>query len=115
MIFCFDIDNTICVTKGKNYKAAKPKKDLIKLINGLYDAGHTIKIFTSRYMGRNKDNIRKAKLQGYRQTLRQLKKWNLKFNELLMGKPSYDIFVDDKALGYNKKLIKNLKKYLSRN
>tara|TARA_B100001059_G_C17822635_1_gene579276 strand:- start:1054 stop:1401 length:348 start_codon:yes stop_codon:yes gene_type:complete len=114
MIFCFDIDNTICTTKGKAYKTAKPKKGIIKLINELYDSGHTIKIFTSRYMGRNRDNVRKARLQGYGQTLGQLKKWGLKFHKLLMGKPSYDIFVDDKALGYNKKLTKTLNKYISK-
>ena len=44
MIFCFDIDNTICTTKGKDYKSAKPKKNVINLINELYDSGHTIKI-----------------------------------------------------------------------
>ena len=112
MIFCFDIDNTICKTNGKDYKAAKPKKEIIKLINRLYDKGHTIKIFTSRYMGRNKDSVHKAKLQGYKKTFNQLKKWDLQFHKLLMGKPSYDIFVDDKALGYKKNLIKTLNKYL---
>lgn len=29
-----------------------------------------------------------------------------------MGKPTFDLFIDDKALGYNKKLLKKLKKYL---
>ena len=28
----------------------------------------------------------------------QLKKWGVKFNELRMGKPAYDLFIDDKAL-----------------
>ena len=60
MIFCFDIDNTICKTKGKNYKNAKPHKDVVKIINKLYDNGHIIKIFTARFMGRNNDNIKLA-------------------------------------------------------
>ena len=89
MIFCFDIDNTICKTNGKDYKAAKPKKEIIKLINRLYDKGHTIKIFTSRYMGRNKDSVRKAKLQGYKQTFNQLKKWDLQFHKLLMEQKTW--------------------------
>ena len=114
MIFCFDIDNTICITKGKDYKSAKPKKDVIYLINELYKSGHTIKIFTSRYMGRNKENAQKARNQGYKKTLNQLKKWDLKFHKLLMGKPSFDIIIDDKALGYNKKIIQSLKKYIDR-
>ena len=64
-------------------------------------------------MGRNNDNIKLAYKEGYKMTFKQLKKWNLKFHKLLMGKPSFDLFVDDRALGYKKKkLINNLKKYI---
>lgn len=112
MIFCFDIDNTICKTKGKNYKNAKPYKDIIKIINKLYNNGHTIKIFTARYMGRNNDNIKLAYKEGYNNTLKQLKKWNLKFHKLLMGKPSFDILIDDRALGFKRNDIQKLKKFL---
>ena len=58
IIFCFDLDNTICKTKKSDYLSSKPKKNVIKLINKLYDQGHTIKINTARYMGRNNDDIR---------------------------------------------------------
>ena len=113
--FCFDIDNTICTTVKKNYFKANPKKKVILLINSLYEKGHIIKIFTARYMGRNNDNINAAKKQGYKKTYNQLKKWNLKFHKLILGKPSFDIFIDDKALGYNQKLVTKLKKYLPKN
>ena len=54
--YCFDIDNTICSTKGKNYKSSKPNLKAIKKINSKYDKGHKIIIFTARGMGRfNKD------------------------------------------------------------
>ena len=102
-LFCFDIDNTICSTKRSNYKNSKPNKKIIKLINFLYDEGHTIKIFTARYMGRNNDNIYKAKKMGYNLTLRQLKLWGVKYNKLIFGKPSYDIIIDDKAIFYSSK------------
>ena len=111
-IFCFDLDNTICTTKKKNYFSAKPKREAIKLINKLHSKGHTIKIFTSRFMGRNKDSQQKAKKQGFKKTQNQLKKWGLKYNILLMGKPSYDIFVDDKSYGYNKNWINYYQKYI---
>lgn len=101
-IFCFDLDNVICETKKSNYKNSKPKKKVIKLINKLYEQGHTIKILTARYMGRNNDNIHKAKKQGYKKTFNQLKKWNLKFHKLIMGKPSFDLIVDDKSLFFKK-------------
>lgn len=111
-IFCFDIDNVICKTQGNNYDEAKPLNSTISLINKLYANNHTIKLFTARYMGRNKDNVTKAKKQGYEKTFKQLKKWGVKFHILKMGKPSFDIFIDDKAYGYNLEWKKKLKKYI---
>ena len=49
-------------------------------------------------MGRNNDNIKKAKSQGYQKTFRQLKSWGLNFHKLKFGKPSFDIYVDDKSI-----------------
>ena len=60
-------------------------------------------------MGRNNENVSKAKKQGYEFTVKQLMKWGLKYNELIFGKPSYDIFVDDKAFGFKRNWIKKLK------
>ena len=105
---CFDLDGVICTTKGNNYLQAKPKKKVIELINKLYEK-HTIIIFTARYMGRNEDKVSLAKKKGYKKTYSQLKKWKLKFNKLIFGKPSYDMFVDDKALGFNKNWFKNFR------
>ena len=112
-IICFDLDNVICTTKKNDYFRSKPKKNIIKFINKLYYDGYIIKVFTSRYMGRNKENISKAKKQGYKFTKNQLKKWNLKYNKLIMGKPSYDLFIDDKALGYKKNWIKKFSIHLN--
>ena len=50
-----------------------------------------------------------AKRQGYKKTYSQLKKWKLNFNKLIFGKPSYDIFVDDKAFGFTKNWLKKFK------
>ena len=111
-ILCFDLDNTLCLTKGNNYPKAKPKKKLIKLVNELYESGHIIKIFTARYMGRNNENIRKAKKQGYKFTYNQLKKWDLKFHNLIFGKPTFDLLIDDRSIGFKKDFFKKLKKFL---
>jgi CMP-N,N'-diacetyllegionaminic acid synthase len=100
-IFCFDIDGVICKTVKNNYSSAKPIKQTIKIINKLYLKNKVI-IFTSRYMGRNKDNSKKAKAQGFDKTYNQLKNWGLKFHELRFGKPSYDYFLDDKNIFFKK-------------
>jgi hypothetical protein len=101
-IFCFDLDNTICNTKKNKYKKATPKKNVIKLINQLYDKGHIIKIYTARFMGRNFDDINKAKKEGKKFTNKQLKVWGIKYHKLIMGKPSFDIVIDDKSIFYKK-------------
>ena len=53
---CVDIDGVICLTKN-SYKSSKANYKVIKIINKLYDEGHYILIYTSRFMGRNNDNI----------------------------------------------------------
>ncbi len=107
--YCFDIDGVICNTVKKNYSSAKPIKKSIKLINQLYKNNYII-IFTARYMGRNKDDIAKAKRQGYQKTFDQLNNWGLKFHELRFGKPSFDLFIDDKNLYFKKDWHNTLRK-----
>lgn len=85
-IICFDIDGVICLTKKNNY----------------------IKIFTARFMGRSKENINLAKQRGYYFTKKQLDKWNVKYHKLIFGKPSYDLFIDDKTIFYKKNWIKKI-------
>ncbi len=108
-IICFDIDNVICKTNGNNYKLSKPNKTSIKIINSLFDKGFYIKIFTARYMGRFREN-KKMVLKKKLETKSYLMKWGLKFNELIMCKPSYDVFIDDKAFGFSNKWKKFFKK-----
>tara|TARA_B100000795_G_C22758938_1_gene422736 strand:+ start:951 stop:1334 length:384 start_codon:yes stop_codon:yes gene_type:complete len=115
-IICFDLDNTICTTKKNFYNLSKPKTKVVKIINDLYSKGFIIKIFTSRFMGRNNENIRLAKKQGLALTQNQLKKWKINYHSLIMGKPSYDIFIDDKMLGFRESWFNsfNINKHFSK-
>ena len=61
-------------------------------------------------MGRNNDSIAKAKKQAKNLTLKQLKKWKVCYHKLIFGKPSYDIFIDDKNLFFKKDWPKYLEK-----
>ena len=106
--YCFDLDGVICKTKGNNYKKSKPIKDAINIINRLYLEGHYILIYTSRFMGRSNEKVSKANKMGYQLTLKQLKSWGVKFNKLKLGKPSYDIIIDNKSLNYSKDWIKKV-------
>ena len=114
LIQCFDLDNVLCKTSTKNYKKSKPIKKNINILSILKKRGHYIKIFTARYMGRNNENQKLAKKQGYKFTKDQLKNWGVHYDELIFGKPSYDVFVDDKNLSFkndwSKDILKNIKK-----
>ena len=96
-IFLIDIDNTICTTSDSSYSKSVPKKKIIKLINLLKEKGHYIKIYTSRYMNRSNQNSRIVNTKYYKKTFNQLVSWNLKFDKLIMGKPSSDFIVDDRS------------------
>jgi len=100
-IICFDCDGVICKTIGNNYSKSKPIKKNIKKINQLYKH-YFIKIFTSRFMGRSNENVIMATKMGRNLTLKQLKKWGVKYNQLIMGKPSFDLYIDDKNLNFKK-------------
>ena len=110
---CFDIDGVICTQVNDGfYEKAKPYKKNINLINKLFKKNYKIILFTSRFMGRTKGNVELTNKIGYKFTYKQLKKWNLNFHKLIMGKPSYDIFVDDKSYNFKNNWSEILKKKL---
>ena len=102
--YCVDIDGTICSpTVGRDYHKAEPWQDRIKVLNKLYDEGNYIIYFTARAMGRFADLPHsvasvKAKEVLFELTKQQLEEWGVKYNELIMGKPHADYFIDDKGV-----------------
>lgn len=89
-IYCFDIDETICHTKGTDYSSAVPIPDRIAKINKLFTEGNTIKLLTARGS--------KTGLDWRELTETQLVKWGVNYHELHMGKPFADFYIDDKAI-----------------
>ena len=105
MTYVFDIDGTICSITDGSYEDAKPFKKSIMKINKLYEKGYIIKVFTARFMSRNNENIDSVYKMGYEFTKSQIDKWGLKYHHLIMGKPSYDIIIDDKSFDYSENWI----------
>ncbi len=105
-IICFDLDNVICRTKKNFYKLSSPNKTIIQHINKLYKKGYIIKIFTARFMGRANDDSSKARKLAKNLTLKQLKNWKLNYHQVIFGKPSYDVIVDDKSFDFKKNWFK---------
>ena len=110
---CFDIDNVVCKTNAENdYSKSKPIKKNIKVINETYKKGFNIILYTARYMGRCNGNLAKVEKKIKPLTVKQLKKWGVQYHELILFKPSYDIFIDDKSLSFNSSWTSHLLKEL---
>lgn len=111
---CFDIDHVICRTNSnKEYLKSKPIKKNIILINQIYNKGYNVILYTARGMGRYNGSLNKIKRKIKPLTLKQLKDWGVSYNKIYFGKPSFDLFVDDKSLFFKKKWPKFLKNKLN--
>jgi len=88
--YIVDIDNTICETTDSNYDNSKPFYDRIQKINDLYNQGHKIIYWTARGSNSGIDWTDK--------THSQLAAWGCNYDEIKMNKPSYDFWIDDKAI-----------------
>jgi len=89
MIIYVDIDGTICTITGGIYTDAKPMMKRIRKINKLYAKGNTIIYWTARGTATQIDWLELTK--------NQLDRWGCKYHELRMGKPEYDLWIDDKS------------------
>ena len=98
MTYVFDIDGTICTKTEGDYEQAIPFENRIEKINELYEQGHKIVFNTARGMGRSQNCSKTAIRMFFDITYNQLKKWNVKYHSLIMGKPSGDIYIDDKGV-----------------
>ena len=112
--YCFDIDGIICKTKNGDYKSSKPNKKIINLINKLYK-NNIIILHTARFMGRTKNNKKKATNFAKKLTIGQLKKWRLNYHEIYFAKPSYDFVIDDKSIFLNQKINTKIRNFLKKN
>ena len=91
MVIYVDIDETICKSpESRDYSQAQPMTERIEKINKLYDEGNTIVYWTARGTGSGKDwkDV----------TMEQFHRWGVKYHGLMMGKPMYDLFIDDKNI-----------------
>jgi hypothetical protein len=91
MIYCFDLDGTLCTNTNGDYSNAVPFYDRIEKVNTLYSLGNTIIINTARGSSTGID--------WYELTDNQLRQWKVKYNQLFVGKKiEADLFIDDKGI-----------------
>jgi mannose-6-phosphate isomerase-like protein (cupin superfamily) len=87
--YFIDLDNTLCNTIDGDYKNSTPIQERIDFVNELKLSGNNITIWTARG-SRSKIDYREL-------TIQQLNDWGVKYDELLLGKPDYDVYLDDKS------------------
>ena len=96
--YVFDLDGTLCTNTNGDYSEAKPILERIALVNELFQGGNKILIYTARGMGRFSNDGDLASKNFKLLTEEQLNSWGVNFHELFLGKPSGDVYVDDKAI-----------------
>lgn len=97
--FAFDLDGTLTkhalfpnifdstpTEMYELYANVEPDKQMIEYVNQIYDSGHIVFIFTSRW-----DLYERV-------TKKWLDKWGVKHHYFICNKPYFDCFVDDKAI-----------------
>lgn len=89
MKYFIDLDNTLCLNANSDYANSIPILERINYVNELKKQGHEITIWTARGSCSGIDH--------HELTLNQLKEWNVSYDNLLLGKPDYDVYIDDKS------------------
>ncbi len=94
MTIFIDIDETICITPAnRDYSLAKPINENIEKANKLFDEGNRVVYWTSRGVGSGID---------WREvTEKQFQRWGVKYHDLKLDKPVYDLFIDDRSINTN--------------
>jgi phosphoglycolate phosphatase-like HAD superfamily hydrolase len=82
-----DLDGTLCTELSTFERSmALPKDGAEKLLRTLNNAGYTIIIYTARSWSE------------FAMTEAWLHKYGLYYDVLLMGKPTYNLWIDDRAI-----------------
>jgi len=103
MRIVFDLDGVICELKkpSESYVEVKPKLEVIKIINELHSNGDYIIIHTGRHMRTCNGNVNEVIKKVGKITKEWLKKNNVKYDELIFGKPHADMYIDDLGVTFD--------------
>ena len=89
MVIYVDVDGTICWNSDSDYENSTPRWKQIHKINKLYDKGNTIIYWTARGTV--------TKIDWLDLTKSQLDDWGCRYHDVRVGKPQYDLWIDDKS------------------
>ena len=101
-VIMIDIDGTICKQDGDprspddaySFRTSKPFTQRIEYFNSLHEEGHYLQYWSARGCWEGNDTLE--------ETREQLDSWGVKYNDVAVFKPFYDIWIDDKAVGVHR-------------
>jgi uncharacterized HAD superfamily protein len=81
-----DVDGVLTIdVAGWDYENRKPNLAMISWVNQKFEEGHYIELFSARLKSDKKV------------TKEWLKKYGVKYNNLILGKPRFEMYIDDIA------------------
>lgn len=93
-----DVDDTILVTKNRDYENSTPVVDVIEKLREAREAGWYIILFTARGMGRSNGDIESVREEVTREIETFCSRFDVPYDEIMLGKPWAAMYVDDKGL-----------------
>lgn len=93
-----DVDDTILVTKNRDYPNSQPKTEVIEGLRALKKSGWYIVLHTARGMGRSNGNISLVREEVTREIETFCEKYEVPFDELVLGKVWAAVYLDDKGM-----------------
>lgn len=94
----FDLDDTICIHKNRDYQNAEPIKPVIDKIRQMKKDGWEIVIYTARGQVSCHKDLALIEIRNRAVVEEWLKKYDVPCDELIFGKPIGDLYVDDKGI-----------------
>jgi capsule biosynthesis phosphatase len=94
----FDVDKTILETQNRDYDNSRPKMEVVEGIRALKKAGWHIVLHTARGQGRSGGYIESVREEVTREIENFCEKFEVPFDELILGKVWAHYYVDDRAL-----------------
>lgn len=92
-----DLDGTICELKkgDQSYADVAPLPGAIESLRRLKSLDHEIVIYTARHMKSCDGNIGQVNRRIGKITLDWLEHYGVPYDEIVFGKPSGDVYIDD--------------------
>jgi capsule biosynthesis phosphatase len=97
-VICFDVDDTLCVTKNRDYANSEPIEPMVARLREAKANGWRVVLYTARGQGRSNGQWETVAEEVKLEIAAFCQRHNVPYDEIIVGKPWAKWYVDDKAL-----------------